>query len=135
MSRPGKGAEHVESLEGDRETKARLRAVLETIAGDLSVEEACRRLSLSPARFHELREEALLGALRALEPRAPGRPAAPAPDPEVTALRQRNAELERDLEAAHIRTEIAIVMPHVLRPLKAGEKGGPSLESDARGGT
>jgi hypothetical protein len=132
MSRPGKGVEHVESLAGDDAAKARLRAVLQTIAGDLAVEEACRRLSISPARFHELREEALKGALRALEPKPSGRPPAPEPDPEILALRKKNADLERDLEAAHIRTEIAIVMPHLIKPPQASEKKGPR---DGRSGT
>jgi hypothetical protein len=135
MSRPGKGIDHVESLDGDAFAKARLRAVLQTIAGELSVEEACLMLSMSPSRFHELREEALKGAMRALEPKTPGRPPSPAPDPKVTALERENSELKRDLEAARIRTEIAIVMPHVLRPLKEGEKGGPRPKRDARDAT
>lgn len=135
MSRPTKGVEHVESLEGDETAKARLKAVLETLSGNLPVEEACRRLSVSAARFHELREEALQGALLALAPRAPGRPPAPAPDPEVKALRLENADLRRDLEAAHIRTEIALVMPHVIQPLKRVEKKGPAPKNDARSGT
>lgn len=136
MSRPTKGLEHVDSLVGDEATKARLKAVLETLSGELSVEEACRRLEVSPARFHELREEALTGALLALSPRAPGRPAAPAPDPELLALRKKTADLERDLEAAHIRTEIAIVMPHLIHhPPRAGEKGGPLFKKGGRDGT
>ena len=135
MSRPNKGIEHVDALEGDASTKERLRTVLETITGDLSVEEACRRLSVSPSRFHELREAALAGALRALEPRAPGRPPGPTPDPQVEALTRKNAELEHELEAARIRTEIAIVMPHVLRRPQAGEKGGSAQKPDARRGT
>jgi hypothetical protein len=135
MSRPGKGVEHVDALEGDATTKARLKAVLATIAGELSVEEACRRLCVSPARFHELREEALLGALSALSPKPPGRPRAAAPDPELVALRKRTFDLERELEAAHIRTEIAIVMPHVLQPRPAAQKGGSTPELDGKRGT
>jgi transposase InsO family protein len=130
MSRPTKGVEHVESLAGDETAKRRLRAVLRTIAGDLAVEEACRELSISPARFHELREEALEGALRALEPKPAGRPPAPEPDPELAALRKKNADLERDLEAAHIRTEIAIVMPHLLKPPQGRRKKGISRREE-----
>jgi hypothetical protein len=135
MSRPGKGVEHVDSLEGDATTKARLKAVLETIAGELSVDDACRRLSVSPARFHELREEALAAALAALAPKPPGRPPSAAPDPELVALRRKNFDLERELEAAHIRTEIAIVMPHVLQPRPAAEKGGSTHKLGGKKGT
>ncbi len=126
MSRPNKGVEHVDSLEGDATAKARLKVVLETIAGRLSVEEACSILSVSASRFHELREAALSGALGALAPRAPGRPPAPPEDPVVTALRHENAELRHDLEAARTRAELALVMPRLLRPKPEGEKGGPS---------
>ena len=125
MSRPGKGVEHVESLEGDASTKARLRTVLETITEAISVEEACERLGVSPARFHELRREALEGAMKALEPRAPGRPPLPRPDPEVEALRATNHEHTRALEAANIRADIAIAMPRLLRPLPEEKKGSP----------
>jgi hypothetical protein len=55
MSRPNKGLDHVDSLDGDASSKARLRAVLATIAGEASVEEACARLSISPTRFDETR--------------------------------------------------------------------------------
>jgi hypothetical protein len=125
MSRPSKGIEHVDSLCGDDASKARLRAVLATITGELSVEEACAILSLSPSRFHELREEALSGALLALAPRPAGRPPAPKEEALVAALRRENAELRHDLEAARTRAEVALLMPGLLRPLSQGEKGGP----------
>jgi hypothetical protein len=125
MSRPNKGILHVESLEGDEASKRRLRAVLATISGELSVEEACALLCVSPSRFHELREEALSGALEALSPRPAGRPPAPKEDAEMAALRRENAELRHDLEAARTRAEVALVLPGLLRPLKGGEKGGP----------
>jgi transposase-like protein len=134
MSRPGKGVEHVESLEGEAGAKRRLRAVLETIAGDLTVEEACARLGVSASRFAQLREEALSGALRALEPRPAGRPSAPPADPEVTRLSRENAELRHDLEAARIRAEMALVMPGLLRPLEAGEKKGSAPGPRGRSG-
>jgi transposase-like protein len=134
MSRPGKGVEHVESLEGDATAKARVKVVLETISGQVSVEEACRILAVSPSRFHELRETALSGAIQALSPRPPGRPAAPSEDPVVTALRRENAELRHDLEAARTRAELALAMPQLLRPMAEGEKGGPRRGPGGRSG-
>jgi hypothetical protein len=50
-----------------------------------------------------------------------GRPSAPRGDPEFEALRRENEGLKFRLEAAYVRTEIALVMPEVLRPL--GKKG------------
>jgi hypothetical protein len=135
MSGRSKGLEHVESLEGSEASRRRLRLVLETIAGERTVESACVDLGISAARFAELRKEALAGALSALEPKPLGRPAAPPPDAEVERLKAENFELKRDLEAARIREELAIVMPHVLRPPKAGEKGGPGGKRGGRAGT
>jgi hypothetical protein len=132
MSRPGKGVEHVESLEGDAQSKARLRAVLHTISGELSVEEASTLLSVSASRFHEIREEALRGALRALAAKPAGRPRAPREDAVVSELRRENAELRHDLDAARTRAEVALLMPRLLRPLAQGEKGGPTRGPIAR---
>jgi len=131
MARPTKGVEHVDSLQGSEESRRRLKLVLETMAGERTVESASAELALSPARFAQIRAEALAGALSALEPRAPGRPASPGPDPEVVRLEDENRRLRRELEASRIREEIAIVMPHVLQP-PAGQKGGPGARR--RGG-
>jgi len=124
MSRPGKGLEHVERLDADATSKARLKAILETLSGALSVEAACDRLSISPSRFHALREEALAGALSALSPAPPGRPTTPGPDPTIVALRQENAALREKLEVSHLRTQLAVAFPHLIVPPRGGQKGG-----------
>ena len=125
MSRPNKGVEHVESLEADETSKARLRAVLETIAGRLSVEAACAELGVSPARFDQIRTAALAGAAQALSPRPAGRPSPPPPDEETLALRARVAELEHENERLRIREELAIRVPGCLEPPGA-KKGRPA---------
>lgn len=135
MSRPSKGFEHVDGLEGDATSKARLRAILETLSGTTSVEEACRTLSISPSRFHALREDALSGALSALSPSAPGRPAAPLPDPRVEALQRENADLRSELEVSRIRAEIAIGMPHLIQAPRGGQKGGSTPKLEGRRST
>jgi transposase-like protein len=136
VSRPNKGIEHVESVEGSTAAKERLRMVLETLAGGRSVESACAKLGVSPARFAQIREEALAAAVAALEPRPVGRPPTPGPDPEVDRLRGEVKELRRDLEASRIREEIAIVMPHVLLPPEGSEqKGGGGAKRGGRSGT
>lgn len=113
--RPG-GPEQVERLAASPEAKKRLRVVLETVAGTRSVAEACEELGIGTARFHELREEALAGALASLEPRPPGRPARrEEPPPELDRLRREVAELRVDLEASRVRELLAISMPHLLK--------------------
>ena len=116
--RPGEGVKHVERLAGDETGKHRLRVILETLSGERSIEQACAELGVSASRFHELRHEALQGALDALAPGAAGRPArqvdALAEAERARALERDKAELEVELQAALVRTEIALAMPHVL---------------------
>jgi hypothetical protein len=136
MSRPNKGVEHVEGVQASEAAKERLRLVLETLSGEVSVEEACARLGVSGARFAQIRKEALVGAATALEPGRAGRPPAAAPDPELERLRREVKDLRRDLEASRIREEIAIVMPHVLLPpTRSEEKGGGKAKRGGKSGT
>lgn len=135
MSRPGLGVEHVETLEGTELARRRLKRVLETLSGGLTVEAACTDLGISPARFAQIRKEALAGALTALEPKAAGRPAAPPPDPQVLSAEEEHRRLRRELEASRIREEIALTMPHLVRPPAGGEKGGGGAKRDGRRGT
>jgi transposase-like protein len=76
MSRPPAGVGHVDRLDGPEDLKWRLRVLLETLVGHISVAQACEELGVSESRLHELRRQALVGALGALMPRPPGRPAA-----------------------------------------------------------
>ena len=118
--RPPAGPKLVENLEGSESAKQRLRVVLQTVAGELSVPEACARLNISEARFHEMRAEVLQTALLHLEPKPAGRPPQQ-PDPqaaEMTALKEQIQELKIELRATQIREELAILMPGVLKPGK-----------------
>lgn len=135
MSRPGLGVGHVEKVEATEGAKARLRWVLSTLSGERTVEQACVELSISPARFAQIRDEALAGAAAALEAKAAGRPAAPAPEAALEQARAEVARLKRELEASRIREEIALTMPHLVRPPAGGEKGGSRPTRDGRRGT
>lgn len=124
--RPPLGAQHVHRLEGDPESKARLEVILKTLSGELSTDEACQALGVGPSQLFRLRERALQGAAAALAPGTPGRPQRQASPPEssrVKALEAEVRDLKIDLRAAQIREEIAIVMPHLLKPA-AEKKGG-----------
>lgn len=119
MSRPPEGMGHVDRLEGPETLKWRLRVLLETIVGSTSVAQACEELGVSESRLHELRREALVGALGALMPRPAGRPAtAETTTPREKDLEARIQELEVDLQAALVRTELALAMPELFRGKK-----------------
>jgi hypothetical protein len=77
MTRVGRkplGPDLVEHLEGSQQAKQRLETILETIVGRLTIEQACKRLGIGSARFHNLRTEVLEAGLARLEPRPMGRP-------------------------------------------------------------
>jgi hypothetical protein len=116
MSRPPEGVGHVDRLDGPEDLKWRLRVLLETILGSVSVAQACEELGVSESRLHELRRQALVGALGALMPKPAGRPATA----ETTTAREKDLEarieeLEVDLQAALVRTELALAMPELFR--------------------
>lgn len=111
----------MDRLEGPEESKRRLRVILQTLSGECSVAQACEVLEVSEARFHELRRLALQGAVAGLMPGRAGRPRT-TPPPEgpsrLEELTEENRDLRMQLWAAEIREEIALTMPHLLRPRK-----------------
>jgi hypothetical protein len=114
---PKRLGEHVERLEGSADIKRRLEVILETLAGERSVLEACELLDVGEARFHELRRQVLASALEGLAPGVVGRPrredgVSPS---RVEELEREVRELRIELQAARVRTEIALTMPHLLR--------------------
>src|SRR5258708_993795 len=116
MSRPPEGGGHVDRLDGPEDLKSRLRVRLDTLAGRLNVAQACEDLGVSESRLHELRRQALVGALGALMPRPAGRPATAETTTErEKELEARIDELEVDLQAALVRTELALAMPELFR--------------------
>ena len=133
--RPPKRLGHVDALSGDETAKARMKAIFETVAGDLSVVEACGRLGVSETRFFELRQQALDGMLEGLAPRPVGRPPKePEEDEDVTRLKAQMAWLEEELEVSRTRTIIALVNPDLLRDpvVLSPEKKGSSAKTTSR---
>jgi hypothetical protein len=106
----------VQRLEGSEAAKARLQALLATLAGRQTVAQACARLGLSEARWYALRQRVLQAALAALEPQAAGRPGRGREelDARVRLLEAELRDLRLDLQAARVREEIALVMPQLL---------------------
>ena len=127
------GTEVVDRQEGSSIAKERVKAVLDTMAGNCRVEEACRRLGISEQRFRQLREEILAGALAGAEPGKPGRPARTATpaEEEIRALKEKLAAQEAGLRLAQARAELALTLPGVVREAAAPEK----KHADALNGT
>jgi len=120
----------VEGLEGPDEAKRRLKVILETMAGSRPIAGACAELGLSEAAFHNLRKQALTAAVVSLAPRPPGRPRKD-DEPEQQHIRELEEQvfvLKKDLQAARIREEIAIAMPHLLKPRHDGESAAGQIK-------
>jgi transposase-like protein len=122
--RPPGGAQLVDHLDGSAQAKARLRALLETLSGRRTVREVSRALGISERRLRAVRRALLQGGLDSLEPRPAGRPPrlAAAPDQSTVALEAEVRRLRLELQAARIREELALAMPHVLARNRRAKK-------------
>ena len=119
--RPGRkpaGSKLVDGLRGSDFAKKRLQQILQTLAGEATVEEACAELKISRARFYDLRQELLEDMVERLEPRPAGRPrqALEVPD-EVSHLEEKVERLKLELEASKVRAELNTFLP-LYRPKK-----------------
>jgi transposase-like protein len=114
----------VAALAAPRGTRERLQVVLETLTGRLTLEAAARQLGLGRTRVLVLRRQALRGAAEALAPRPVGRPPRDAlePPPAVARLEARVRELELALQAALVRTDVALTMPFLAAARRRGKK-------------
>jgi hypothetical protein len=115
--RPSTGPELVNKLDGSELAKQRLMLFLQTLSGSVRVPDACATLGISEARFHEQRNEWLQGSVGLLEPKPAGRPAQQrSAEEQVAAVMEQQINcLKLELQAAQIREEIALVMPHLLQ--------------------
>lgn len=126
------GPQIVERLEGSPSAKQRLEVILETIAGQLTIPEACARLRICESRFHDLRNETLQATLNTLEPRRLGRPPKQT-SPEQGEIEALKAELDRahrKLAIADVQVRLACIHPGLLEgtpPAEepAGKKNAP----------
>ncbi len=130
--RPPKGPRLADGLDGSKDAKRKLRVILETVAGETTVEQACEKLGIGPAAFHKLRERTLQEAAASLEPRKLGRPRKEKSPEEqrIEDLEKELFEAEFELRGARLREEIAVVMPHLLRD----RDGNPRRQSHEKKG-
>ena len=117
MSRPPEGVGHVDRLDGPEDLKWRLRVLLETIVGSISVTQACEELGVSESRLHELRRQALVGALGALMPKPAGRPATA----ETTTAREKAKGDKRRRRRPQVRAVKAMALLRVPDPAPTPE--------------
>jgi len=129
--RPG-GPEWVAGLDGSEQARERLRVVLEVVAGQCRVFEACERLGVSEQRFYQLREEALQGAVAALEARPAGRPRRTAVEAAVDALQTQLQQRELEVRLAQTREEVALILGPGPTAATAPAAGGPAKKSTRR---
>ena len=108
MARPNKGANHVDEIQGTKESKRRAKLILKTITGELSVREACEQLGIGPTQFANLRKQGLESLVDGLRPAPAGRRArARVVSEREVELTQRNAELERENRLLKAHVEVA----------------------------
>ena len=139
--RPAPGPEFVQRLRGEATAKRRLEVILQTVAGDLGVNEAAVTLGITPQRLHMLRAEALQAGVDQLTPRPSGRPRQTAtPEQQrIAALEQERERLRQELAASQLRTEIAVLLPgrpervEKKRATGAEPQGTPSADRDRAG--
>ena len=126
------GSKLVDSMEGSESAKRRLKVILETLSGSMSIEEACGELGIGPAAFHKLRSRTVQEALESLAPRSMGRPAKEKTPEQarIEELEGEIADLEMELEGSRLRERIALVMPHLLK--KGKGSGGESKKKRKR---
>jgi hypothetical protein len=126
----------VHHLSGSTEAKRRLHALLDTLSGRQTVREAGRSLGIGVRRLHAMRRAILQELLDHLEPRHVGRPprSAAAVENPAVALEAEVRRLRLDLQAARVREEIALAMPHVLtrsakkRQCSPGRRGASNVD-------
>jgi hypothetical protein len=107
------GPAYVWKLEGSPVACRRLEAILQTLGGGQSVQQACAGLGVAATRFHQLRQEALQAALASLEPGQAGRPSRRPQDPRISQLQAEVRELRLQLQAASVRAELAALLPRL----------------------
>lgn len=117
--RPHEGPGLADKLDDcSEEARQRLKVIFQTLAGVLTIDQACTVLGIRRSAFHKLRAGFIGRAVHLLEPRTPGRrKKLVTPEQlEIQRLRRENEQLRFELKAQQIREEIGLLMPHLLKP-------------------
>lgn len=105
---------HVNHLSGSARAKDRLRVILETLRGSMTIPDACQFLGIREAQFHHLRHTWMQEAVELLEPRRVGRPPKQQNVDELTrqceTLQTEVESLQAQVQGAQVREEIARIL-------------------------
>jgi hypothetical protein len=124
VGRKPTGPALAQHLEGSERAKKRLELILATIAGQMTIDEACSCLGIKAAMFFRLRTEVLEAGLARLEPRPMGRPSQKPTAEEFRCgeLSEEVEQLRAELQLAEVREEVARVMPRGTQADTPGKK-------------
>jgi hypothetical protein len=112
----------------EKKLTERGRIFLSASLGEISVKEACKKLGITRQRFYELEERAMRGFFKALEPKAPGRPAKEK-DP-TEPLAKKMGELEKENKKLWLYVKVLRGMAGI----EEGKKKRPRSAKGNRGG-
>jgi len=123
--RPTEGLEHIDRVHGSFEAKLRMKAIVSSLLGEVTVVESCERIGIRPSRFHVIRHEALQAAVERLEPHRAGRPhrETQASSARVRALEEQLEQSDWNLRHERTRAEIALATSFATR---MRDRGGQS---------
>lgn len=101
----------IDGLDGSTQAKAKLKMIVETLAGDRTIPDAGEILNLGESRFHVIRQEALQAALAAMEPKPIGRPPKlrAADSDALEKLAEQNRQLQRQLLGVGAQRDLALL--------------------------
>lgn len=97
----------MDEIPGNRESKRRAKLILQTITGELSVDEACALMGVGPTQFANLRTQGLKAMADSFDPKPVGRPAKVEMSPSDSAAQKRVAALERENRLLRAQVELA----------------------------
>jgi len=124
----------VDRTAGSALAKQRAKAIYEVYFGRCTVAQACNRLGVSEARFHQLKDQLMEASVAGVEPRPAGRPAKG-----VTPEQAQQAAVERERQAmqvqlgmAQTRAELALVLPRVVQPADTPPASAPEKKTRRR---
>jgi hypothetical protein len=114
----------VMQLAGSRRARQRLDLMLQTLKGECTIPQAATTLGIARSRFFGQRQAMLQAALESLEPKRRGRPPLVVSDEQrqIAELQAQVQALKIDLQAAQIREQLALLLPHVLTRNKERRK-------------
>jgi hypothetical protein len=132
--RKASAVDAVVQTEASAIAKERAQAIYEVYLRQSTVAQACARLHVGPARFHQLQKQLMRSSVAAMEPRPAGRPpkvVAPA-QAQLAALERERQAMQVELGMAQTRAEIALVLPRVLQPADTPAASAPEKKTRRR---